>query len=1386
MDDIVSAVIEVAKCVSGPIRRLLSYLQNYASNLENLGKGVEKLTDARESMQIKVDAARRKGEKIEKRVEKWLTNVENKINEAEKLIKEEEEANKKCFWELCPNLKKRYQLSKKAVRMEKEVVGLKEEAEKFDQISYRAVLEELWLSSVKGYEAFDSRLPTLENIRNAVTDPDISIIGVYGMGGIGKTTLVKEVARQAKKEKLFDEVIFTELSQSADTKIIQGEIAEKLGLELHEETEPGRASRLCARLKNQKKILVVLDNIWKHLDLENVGIPYGDDHKGCKVLLTARDRDVLLKTGSKDNFSVSVLSDEEAWRLFKKMAGNDVESRKLKSIAMDVAKACGGLPVAITTIASALSQQSVPEWKNALRELRTPSSGNFEGVPAEAYSTIELSYRCLKSEQLKKTFLLCSLMSYPSYTSDLLKYGMSLGVFQGVNRMEDARNKLYTLVRELKDSCLLLEGDSSNKLSMHDVVRDVAISIACRDQHAFVVRNEDLWKWPDKDMLRKCTAISLTESSIHELPEGLECPELEFLCMSIKYSSLKIPESFFTGMRKLRVIDLTRMQLTSLPSSLDILTDQLQTLCLERGVLEDVANIGKLKNLEILSFFGSDIVHVPKELSQLTRLRLLDLRNCSKLKIIAPHVISALAQLEELYISNCSVEWEVEGSNHERSNASLNELMDLPYLSALEIDIKNENVLPEGLLSRKLARYRISIGDGLFQHYWLSRRFGYWYRFNQWYKFDEQKTSRVLKLKLNSISICSENLQGVKDVEYLCLDKLHAVKNVLSDLDTEGFTQLKHLRVQNNPEVLCIVDSIEIVPCDTFPLLESLTLHCLINLEKICCDELRAESFNELNTIKINKCNKLRNIFSFFTTECLPQLQKIAVIDCKDVEEIFAIGGENDANNNQVHDKIEFAQLTSLSLGSLPQLTCFCKVIKTQENLITSSSSELFNEKVLLPNLEALELYKINVAKIWNNQPSTSSFSSFRSLTRLIVWNCHKLRYIFSSSMVKSIEQLQHLEICSCMALEEIIASEDGAEAATSFVFPRVTTLILRNLRELRCFYPGLHTSEWPVLEKLEAYSCNKVKIFSSELCSFKKESQLHHITVQQSLFLVEKVFPNLEELKLRGKDLAMIWRGRFPKHLLSKIKLLHIVNDESESFPLELLDIFDNLEKLGFTWSSYKEILSSGHVEKNVGKLAKIKSLELSGLNVLKQLWKQNSKMEPTLQNLEILKVLNCQNLTILLPSSPSFQHLKELQISGCKRLVNLATSTAAKSLVQLVKITVRKCSGMTEVVAAASSEVDNIIFRKLESLTLVNLESLASFCSGNCTFRFSSLEYLCVIDCPKMKIFCRGEISTPRIQVRFGQGLNERRWESDLNKTIEQLHGQKLLQESSSFSPM
>ncbi|KDO48539.1 hypothetical protein CISIN_1g045653mg [Citrus sinensis] len=264
------------------------------------------------------------------------------------------------------------------------------------------------------------------------------------------------------------------------------------------------------------------------------------------------------------------------------------------------------------------------------------------------------------------------------------------------------------------------------------------------------------------------------------------------------------------------------------------------------------------------------------------------------------------------------------------------------------------------------------------------------------------------------------------------------------------------------------------VPCDAFPLLESLTLHNLINLERICIDRLKVDSFNELKTIKVESC-----------------------------DEIFAIGGEADVVTEGI-----FAQISCLSLGNLPQLTSFCREVKrhsissntkdSQDQSMTAitcsyevnledkldTSTTLFNDKVRLPKLEALELHEINVEKIWRSQVP-AKFPRFQSLTRLVVSNCHKLKYLFSASMIRSVEQLQHLDICLCKGLLGIISEDTAIQVTPCFVFPRVSTLRLIDLPKLRFFYPGMHTSEWPTLQSLEATGCDNLKIFGSELSSF-------------------------------------------------------------------------------------------------------------------------------------------------------------------------------------------------------------------------------------------------------------------------------------------------------------
>ncbi|XP_052297089.1 uncharacterized protein LOC112497062 [Citrus sinensis] len=317
------------------------------------------------------------------------------------------------------------------------------------------------------------------------------------------------------------------------------------------------------------------------------------------------------------------------------------------------------------------------------------------------------------------------------------------------------------------------------------------------------------------------------------------------------------------------------------------------------------------------------------------------------------------------------------------------------------------------------------------------------------------------------------------------------------------------------------------------------------------------------------------------------------------------------------------------------------------------TSTLLFNEKVVLPNLEALEISAINVDKIWHcNQIPAAVFPHFQSLTRLIVWRCHKLKYIFSASMIGSLKQLQHLDIRHCEDLQEIISENRADQVTNSYsVFPQLTTLRLQDLPKLRCLYPGMHTLEWPALEMLLVHRCDKLKIFAADLSQNNENDQLG-IPAQQPLLPLEKIVPNLKELSLSGKDVKMILQADFPQHLFGSLRQLEIAADDSACFPIwNVLERFHNLEMLSLLFfPSHEELFSmEGCLEKHAGKLAMIKELQLYWHYHLEQLCKQDSKLGPIFQYLEILKVIHCQSLLILLPSSSvSFRNLTKLVAFG------------------------------------------------------------------------------------------------------------------------------------------
>ncbi|KAH0981727.1 hypothetical protein GBA52_008904 [Prunus armeniaca] len=200
----------------------------------------------------------------------------------------------------------------------------------------------------------------------------------------------------------------TTVTATVNIKTIQTEIAESLDMKFVEEIESRRAEKLHMRIKESKRILIILDDVWSELNFEAIGIPLAGGpnytyqvHEGCKILLTSRDEGVCKVMGCTDNiFRVQALNEKEAWELFRATVGESLDNNHdLLHIAKLIADECKGLPIAIITVGKALlPSKGKHEWITALQELKNSLPENIIGMEHSVYSCIKLSYDKLNSE----------------------------------------------------------------------------------------------------------------------------------------------------------------------------------------------------------------------------------------------------------------------------------------------------------------------------------------------------------------------------------------------------------------------------------------------------------------------------------------------------------------------------------------------------------------------------------------------------------------------------------------------------------------------------------------------------------------------------------------------------------------------------------------------------------------------------------------------------------------------------------------------------------------------------------------------------------------------------------------------------------------------------
>ncbi|RHN59294.1 putative P-loop containing nucleoside triphosphate hydrolase, leucine-rich repeat domain, L [Medicago truncatula] len=673
-----------------PVLRQARYVLFYKCNLNKLSKDLKDLEAARQRVNHSIEEAKSNGEEIENDVLNWMKEVNQVINKVNMLHNDPNHSKAGCYrWDFPNLIYHRHQLSRRATKISLDVTQ-KLQSGKFDcRVGYNPRHQEdvVSFSSPSPKDVLlASRRSFLNNILEALKDPSSHIIGVYGLSGVGKTYLLEEVDRFAQQLKLFNLVV---LAKTSNIENIQEVIAEGLGLKFDMQSIDARAIRLKKKMKGKENILIILDDICGTLDLQKVGIPFSmtDSHTGnhnkkptnFKLMMSSKSKENLLKMGAPENFTFRLepLDDTESIDLFQFMVGDVVRDHRIKSLAPQLALKCAGLPLAITTVARALVNKDINYWENAVRQLEDVGP---EEIGALVYIPLELSYNSLECDEARTLLLLIAVLGFQKVES-YLEVVMGLGVLKKIETVRDGRHRLHVLVGYLKTSCLLRESGKCEIIEMHNMVREVALNIASKDKHVFVKRpfSNDSMRNCTNDSFRNCSQIILN-CDITLLPQRLDCPNLELLVLSNSKFLLEIPDNFFEGMVKLKVLHLTKFNLCQLPSSLCCLSD-LRSLSLFLCVLENMEGIGALTNLQFLNFFGSSLISLPSQIGELIHLKTLDC-NQTGLQEIPPNILSCLTELEELKCRNFII-WESNGTASEMESPDLRQLSNLAELRQL-------------------------------------------------------------------------------------------------------------------------------------------------------------------------------------------------------------------------------------------------------------------------------------------------------------------------------------------------------------------------------------------------------------------------------------------------------------------------------------------------------------------------------------------------------------------------------------------------------------------------------------------------------------------------------------------------------------------------------
>ncbi|XP_031100143.1 putative late blight resistance protein homolog R1C-3 [Ipomoea triloba] len=378
--------------------------------------------------------------------------------------------------------------------IEEELLKIKAEGRKtgHDVLQRSQVLSSHHASHSK--EEMVGKKDEFEIIKKKLTElgsKERKVVSIIGTGGIGKTTLARQVYEDSSVSIYFDVRAWVVASQLHNKRQMLVSLLNSIPKQgnLENSTDEDLALKLYQFLKCQR-YMVVVDDVWSREAWDDVSDCFPDDGNGSRVLLTTRLAEVAKYTSSDiDLFHhMQLLDQSDSWNLFCEKAGKS-HGADFEIIGRPIVEKCKGLPLAIIVVAGLFSKlNTLNEWEKVAKAL---DSSTTTSIATTCSKILSLSYNHLP-HHLKACFLYLGV--FPE--DDEINANKLSRLWSAEGLVKAPKNDVVaeSYIQELMDRNLILVrkwsccGRRIKLFGVHDLLHAFCVKEAQKENLLYVVR----------------------------------------------------------------------------------------------------------------------------------------------------------------------------------------------------------------------------------------------------------------------------------------------------------------------------------------------------------------------------------------------------------------------------------------------------------------------------------------------------------------------------------------------------------------------------------------------------------------------------------------------------------------------------------------------------------------------------------------------------------------------------------------------------------------------------------------------------------------------------------------------------------------------------------